>query len=84
MTPLGKDFLGQESFPFYKFGDSIYLKKIPTSIWIDYIIGRFASTGKEISRELSEKICLTVNNHSSYPTRFWRYGFAGSLYGKNP
>lgn len=56
----------KRSYPFYKFGDSIYLKKMPTSVWIDYIVGRFISTGKEISRELSEKICLTVDNHSSY------------------
>ncbi len=63
---LMNELFEKRSFPFYKFGDSIYLKKIPTSIWLDYIIGRFASTGKEISRELSEKICLTVDNHSSY------------------
>ncbi len=56
----------KSSFPFYKFGDSIYLKKIPTSVWVKYIEGRFAATGKEISGELAEKICLTVDNHSSY------------------
>lgn len=39
---------------------------MPTSVWIEYIIKRFASTGKKISRELSEKICRTVDNHSSY------------------
>ena len=63
---LMNELFEKRSFPFYKFGDSIYLKKIPMSIWIDYIIGRFTSTGKEISRELSEKICSTVDNHSSY------------------
>ncbi len=63
---LMNELFEKRSYPFYKFGDSIYLKKMPTSVWIDYIVGRFISTGKEISRELSEKICLTVDNHSSY------------------
>lgn len=55
-----------ESLPFYKFGDAIYLDKISTSHWIEYICGRFEVTGKKITRELAEKICLTVDNHSSY------------------
>lgn len=63
---LMNELFEKRSYPFYKFGDSIYLKKMPTSVWIDYIVGRFILTGKEISRELSEKICLTVDNHSSY------------------
>jgi hypothetical protein len=52
--------------PFYKFGDSIYLSKISTPDWVEYICGRFRSTGKQISRELAERICLMVDNHSSY------------------
>ncbi len=63
---LMNELFEKSSFPFYKFGDSIYLKKIPTAVWVEYIKERFASTGKEISWELSEKICMTVNNHSSY------------------
>lgn len=54
------------SLPFYKFGDSIYLSKISTADWISYICERFESTGKHISKELAQRVCLTVDNHSSY------------------
>ena len=56
----------KKSLPFYKFGDAIYLQKIGTADWIDYICGRFEATGKHISEELAEKICQRVDNHSSY------------------
>ena len=56
----------KKSLPFYKFGDAIYLPKIGTSDWINYICGRFEATGKQISKELAEKICQRVDNHSSY------------------
>ena len=56
----------KKSLPFYKFGDAIYLPKISTSDWISYICERFESTGKHISTGLAERICLTVDNHSSY------------------
>ena len=54
------------SMPFYKFGDVMYLQKIDTAHWVDFICHRFEVTGKEISRELAEKVCVTVENHSSY------------------
>ena len=47
-------------------GDAIYLTKIGTADWVDYICGRFEATGKQISKELAEKICQRVDNHSSY------------------
>lgn len=56
----------KQSMPFYKFGDVIYLQKINTSDWISFICRRFEVTGKQISPELAEKVCLTVENHSSY------------------
>ncbi len=56
----------KKSLPFYKFGDAIYLKKIETSYWIEYICSRFKATGKEISNALANMICQKVDNHSSY------------------
>ncbi|MDO4367591.1 MAG: hypothetical protein Q4C26_02635 [Bacteroidales bacterium] len=56
----------KKSLPFYKFGDAIYLKKIETSYWIEYICSRFKATGKEISSALANMICQKVDNHSSY------------------
>ncbi len=63
---LMNELFEKKSLPFYKFGDTIYLSKIGTSDWIDYICGRFEATGKHISKELAEKICLKMDNHSSY------------------
>ena len=63
---LMNELFEKKSFPFYKFGDAIYLQKIGTSDWIDYICARFEATGKHISKELAEGICLRVDNHSSY------------------
>ena len=63
---LMNELFEKKSLPFYKFGDAIYLQKIPTVDWVEYICGRFEATGKSISPELAERICATVDNHSSY------------------
>ncbi len=63
---LMNELFEKKSLPFYKFGDAVYLPKISTSDWVKYICGRFEATGKHISKELAEKICRTVDNHSSY------------------
>jgi hypothetical protein len=63
---LMNELFESKSQPFYKFGDAIYLQKIPTPDWVEYICQRFSATGKSISAELAEKIVTTVNNHSSY------------------
>lgn len=54
------------SNPFYQFGDIIFLDKIPTSNWKEYIMSRFQSSGKKISEELAEKVCTLVDNQSNY------------------
>lgn len=63
---LMNELFEKKSLPFYKFGDAIYLPKIGTADWVDYICGRFETTGKQISKELAERICEIVDNHSSY------------------
>ena len=63
---LMNELFEKKSLPFYKFGDAIYLQKIGTTDWIDYIRRRFEVTGKQISKELAERICQRVGNHSSY------------------
>ena len=55
-----------ESKPFYKFGDIIYLKRIPLKYWEQYITGKFQDAGKRISSDQIERICQTVDYHSSY------------------
>jgi len=63
---LMNELFEKKSLPFYKFGDLVPLGKITTDHWVRYIKERFESTGKEISNTLAEKVCLTVENHSSY------------------
>ena len=63
---LMNELFEKKSLPFYKFGDSIYLKKIETKDWINYICNRFEATGKQISKDLAAKICTMVDNYSSY------------------
>jgi len=63
---LMNELFEKKSLPFYKFGDVIFLSKISTEDWISYICERFESTGKHISKELAERICMAVENHSSY------------------
>ncbi|MDD2594466.1 MAG: ATP-binding protein [Bacteroidales bacterium] len=63
---LMNELFEKKSLPFYKFGDAIYLHRISTPDWISYICKRFESTGKSVSEELAERVCLAVDNHSSY------------------
>lgn len=60
------ELFSKQSMPFYKFGDVFFLPKINTENWIQFICERFESTGKYISPELAQKICSSVDNHSSY------------------
>jgi len=60
------ELFSRQSMPFYKFGDLIFLQKISTPDWITFICNRFEVTGKKISGNLADKICQTVENHSSY------------------
>jgi hypothetical protein len=65
-----KGMFSKQSMPFYQFGDLMFLQKISTHDWIAYICLRFEKTGKQISQQLAEKICTSVENHSSYVQQF--------------
>ena len=54
------------SMPFYKFGDIMFLEKIATHDWENYITRRFLATGKEIDPEQSGRIASLVDNHPYY------------------
>lgn len=62
---MEKMFLNR-SYPFYRFGDIMYLKKISEEDWIEYICERFRITGKQISFELAREICCLTERYSSY------------------
>ena len=56
----------RRNMPFYQFGDMIFLDKIPTEQWVDYIVEHFLDRNKGISRELAQQLCEIVENYSSY------------------
>jgi len=57
---------GSESYPFYKFGETIFLQRIPVSYWQDYIISHFAQAIKQIDATLVEQMYEYVDGNSSY------------------
>ena len=67
---LMSELFSKQSLPFYRFGDLMFLQKIETADWIEYIQSRFSHTNKFISADLAERICQTVDNHSSYVQQF--------------
>lgn len=62
MTELFSD----SSNPFYKFGDMMFLKKIPTEEWIPFICHKFQETGKVITEKQADRICKVTEDLSSY------------------
>lgn len=56
----------RRNMPFYQFGDMIFLGKIDTATWVDYIVEHFADRNREISKDLAQQLCEQVDNYSSY------------------
>lgn len=52
--------------PFYMFGDTIYLGKIPEADRVSNICSRFNKTSITISEGHAEDICRRVECYSSY------------------
>jgi hypothetical protein len=52
-----------KSMPFYKFGDVVFLEKIPETYWVAFITSGFTKTGKFISEELALEIAHRMENH---------------------
>ncbi len=64
------DIFTNSNKPFYRFGQTLYLQKIESQYWIDYIVKTFRETGKEISEDNAAMICRTMENHSWYVQQF--------------
>ena len=62
---MSKIFMNR-SMPFYQFGDLIWLEKIPTADWTDYIVSHFSDAGRHISAALANSICKVVDDYPSY------------------
>ena len=63
---LLENIFNDTSMPFYKFGDLMFLKKIPTTEWVTFICDKFRETGKSITPQQAERICVVTDNLSSY------------------
>lgn len=60
------DIFLNRSMPFFQFGDLLWLEKIPTSDWMEYIKSHFETAGKHVSEQMVVHICETVDNYPSY------------------
>lgn len=67
------DIFNTTSKPFYRFGDIMMLPKIKGEKWTKFILKSFKSTGKEISKELAERIPAKMKNHSWYVQQLSHY-----------
>lgn len=63
---LMENIFNDKSMPFYKFGDMMFLKKIPTEEWIPFVCRKFQETGKNISPKQVSWICEATECLSSY------------------
>jgi len=65
------------SMPFYKFGDTMFLKKIERTHWVKYIVRQFKKTDKKISKGLASNIAETMENHPYFVQLFaatiWKF-----------
>lgn len=57
---------GKRSYPFYKFGDILFLERIPISYWTEYIGTRFEQSNRHIGTNYIEEIYGYVKGDSSY------------------
>ena len=56
----------KRSYPFYKFGDILFLERIPIEYWQEYVGSRFAQSGRHIDARYIEDIYSYVKGDSSY------------------
>lgn len=63
---LMMEIFSNSNMPFYKFGDMMFLKKIPTEEWIPFICRKYHESGKTITEKQAERICQVTENLSSY------------------
>jgi hypothetical protein len=54
------------ALPFYKFGHMMFLQKIMTEKWVDFIQQRFMDTEKEIRTAEAMQIAVFADNHPYY------------------
>ena len=56
----------RRNMPFYQFGDTIFLGKIPVEQWVEYIERHFQDRNRRISPAMARILCGAVESYSSY------------------
>jgi len=64
------DIFNAASKPFYRFGQIMFLSKIPENEWVDFIVNAFNKTGKSISLELALELIRKVQLYSWYVQQY--------------
>lgn len=67
------DIFNNPSKPFYRFGDIMFLPKIETKRWVEFICKSFLDTEKMINETNAELIAKTMKNHSWYVQQLSHY-----------
>ncbi|MCD4680303.1 MAG: ATP-binding protein, partial [Bacteroidales bacterium] len=67
------DIFNMPSKPFYRFGDLMWLHKINTESWVNFIVKGFANTKKSIKESDAKRIPLIMKNHSWYVQQLAHY-----------
>ncbi len=73
------DLFENKSMPFYKFGDTVFLNKIASAHWIDFIVSSFKKTGKTISTKVAQLIPLTAKEHPYFVQQLAQKVWANTL-----
>ena len=60
------DIFNNSNSPFYRFGQLLFLNKIPKEEWMPFIVKMFKKSGKRISDEFASRICDLTECHSWY------------------
>ncbi|MCK9267086.1 MAG: ATP-binding protein [Candidatus Neomarinimicrobiota bacterium] len=68
-----EELFSRSSKPFYRFGDIMFLEKIPQNEWTAFIKKGFQDTGKKIARQYAETIPKIMENHSWYVQQLSAY-----------
>ncbi|MBV6513690.1 MAG: hypothetical protein FMNOHCHN_03225 [Ignavibacteriaceae bacterium] len=64
------ELFNSKSMPFYKFGDIIFLEKIPEKYWVSFIVSGFKKTGKNIDEKTAGDIAAQMENHPYFVQQF--------------
>ena len=60
------DIFNNSNSPFYRFGQLLFLNKIPKEEWVPFIIQSFDKSGKHITEDFASRICDITECHSWY------------------